>query len=384
MLLDNWKMRYPEDVQRYVNLNKDRIPFKPDVDYTGMFRGIIFPRDAHFKDDTIVVQDVGILGLFNRCKFNWNLRAEVTVLEPVVGGVVFVGCDFSDINVCLLEVKVSKGRIPGVFNSCAMPTEGMLGVRFENTNSKDDKYSVNYLFRGITFNNSTRIASLPSSSCADLNDVFIDCKFEDGSEPLTGFSLDGIEKFSRCSLFNNCSFSENFRLAPEFCSDTRKVTHTTSRIFRSCTIGGEKLEEVVGVPEGYLEGMLSQDKAERFACLAVVNEKVLEWMMLSPTKETLKGRFALTVRNLMEGGLDESEAIAKAKSMGYFKGISYARSVEPLLEKRIHRYLSDIDKNGYCRYNIGEVRERLIAEGFEVGEIEHGIVEALSLEYLAV
>lgn len=40
MELRNWKRRYPEDVQRYVNLNRNRISFKADVDYTGMFKGI--------------------------------------------------------------------------------------------------------------------------------------------------------------------------------------------------------------------------------------------------------------------------------------------------------------------------------------------------------
>lgn len=39
MELRNWKRRYPEDVQRYVNLNSNRISFKADVDYTGMFNG---------------------------------------------------------------------------------------------------------------------------------------------------------------------------------------------------------------------------------------------------------------------------------------------------------------------------------------------------------
>ena len=67
-----------------------------------------------------------------------------------------------------------------------------------------------------------------------------------------------------------------------------------------------------------------------------------------------------------------------------YRGISYARSVNQLLEKRIHIYLSDTDKNGFSRYNIGEIRERLLAEGFEISEIEHGIIEAISSEYLVI
>lgn len=77
--------------------------------------------------------------------------------------------------------------------------------------------------------------------------------------------------------------------------------------------------------------------AERSACIAVVNEKLLEWMMLKPSVEILKGRFTLTIKNLMEGGLDESEAIDRARYMKYFRGMFYTRTVEPFLEKRIHR-----------------------------------------------
>lgn len=67
-----------------------------------------------------------------------------------------------------------------------------------------------------------------------------------------------------------------------------------------------------------------------------------------------------------------------------YRGISYARSVDQLLEKRIHIYLSDTDKNGFSRYNIGEIREMLLAEWFEISEIEHGIIEAISSEYLVI
>lgn len=67
--------------------------------------------------------------------------------------------------------------------------------------------------------------------------------------------------------------------------------------------------------------MMSQDSAERLSCTTVVNEKLLEWMVLSPSTETLKGRFALTVKNLIEGGLNESDAIALARSMKYYSGI---------------------------------------------------------------
>lgn len=325
---------------------------------------------------------IGFLGLFNHCKFSGNLKGTVIACDPVVGGVLFVGCDFSDVRTGMITIKASDRRILSVFNGCAMPTRGVMGVDFL-PNHNDNKYSIHCLFRGIRFEDNVVIASLPRSSCADLNDVFIDCKFED-SKPLSGFSLDNIEKFSHCSLFNNCSFANDFRLNPNFCSDISKISHTDSRIFKSCSIGGEKLENVVGIHKKYLLGMMSQDSEERLSCTTVVNEKLLEWMMLSPSTETLKGRFVLTVKNLIEGGLDESDAIALAKSMKYYSGISYTRSVEPLLEKRIHSYLSDIDKDGFSRYNIGEVRERLLAEGFEISEIEHGIIEAISMEYLVV
>ena len=383
MELTSWKRRYPEDVQGYVKLNSNSIPFKADIDYTGMFKSITFPMDTRFSGDLIRVRGIGFLGLFNHCKFSGNLKGTVIACDPVVGGVLFVGCDFSDVRTGMITIKASDRRIPGVFNSCMMPTNGVMGVDFL-PNRNDNKYSIHCLFRGIRFDDNVVIASLPRSSCADLNDVFTDCKFDD-SKSLSRFSLDNIEKFSHCSLFNNCSFANDFRLNPNyFCSDISKISHTDSRIFKSCSIGGEKLENVVGIHKKYLLGMMSQDSEERLSCTTVVNEKLLEWMMLSPSIETLKGRFALTVKNLIEGGLDESDAIALARSMKYYSGISYTRSVKPLLEKRIHSYLSDIDKDGFSRYNIGEVRERLLAEGFEISEIEHGIIEAISSEYLVV
>lgn len=67
-----------------------------------------------------------------------------------------------------------------------------------------------------------------------------------------------------------------------------------------------------------------------------------------------------------------------------YRGMFYTRTVEPLLEKRIRRYLTDMDKEGICRCSIVEVRERLEADGFKTNEIEHGIVEALYQEYLVV
>lgn len=382
MELRSWKSKYPDDVQWYVDSNSNCIPLKDDIDYTGMFKGITFPKDTKFAGDRLRFSGLGLVGLFNSCKFSGDLLCRVIALEPDVGGVLFVGCDFSDVRTGTVSIKVSDRRIPGVFNSCSMPTRGVVSVDFLS-NRTDSRYTIHCLFRGIRFEDNVMIASLPRSRCADLNNVFTNCKFE-SNKSLYGFSLDGIEKFSHCSLFNNCSFADDFRLVSDFCNDTRKITHSGSRIFRSCSIGGEKLEDVVGIPEGYLDGMTSSDMAERSACIAVVNEKLLEWMMLNPSVETLKGRFVLTVKNLLEGGLDKYEAIAKAKSMKYFRGLSYTKTVDPLLEKRIHRYLTDMDRKGICRYSIGEVRERLVAEGFEVREIEHGIIEELSQEYLVV
>lgn len=377
---------YRRKVQKYVNLNKDNISITPDKVYDLVFRGITFPKDARFKDDKIVVKGITFEGLFNHCKFSGYLRGEIIAYDLRVAAALFKTCDFSDIRVCMLDIRVKDGKIPPVFSiDCVMPTDGMLKVEFLHDNtSKNDKYYVSSLINNTKITKNTLIASLPRSSCAKLSQVFVNCEFED-SISLSGFSLDGIEKFSSCDVFSHCSFVNDFRLAPNFCSDISKLTHA-GLVFVSCSIGEEKLESVVGIPEKYLLGMSSQDKAERLTCMDVVNEKLLEWMVLSPNVETFEGRFALTVKNLIEGGMSESVAVDKAKSMKYFKGrgISYARSVKPLLEKRIHMYLSNTDKNGFSRYNIGEIRERLLGEGFEIGEIEHGIIEAISSEYFVV
>lgn len=54
------KRRYHEDVQRYVNLNRNRISFKADVYYTGMLKGVTFPSDTKFAGDLIRFRVLGL------------------------------------------------------------------------------------------------------------------------------------------------------------------------------------------------------------------------------------------------------------------------------------------------------------------------------------
>ena len=58
MELRSWKSKYPEDVQGYVNLYSNSIPLKADIDYTGMFKNIIFPMDTR---SVVISSGLGVL-----------------------------------------------------------------------------------------------------------------------------------------------------------------------------------------------------------------------------------------------------------------------------------------------------------------------------------
>lgn len=47
-----------------------------------------------------------------------------------MGGVLFVGCDFSEVRTGMITIKASDRRILSVFNGCVMPTRGVMGVDF--------------------------------------------------------------------------------------------------------------------------------------------------------------------------------------------------------------------------------------------------------------